>query len=151
MVQKRPTQSCEENVQLKTNTKLSLSLSLSLLKTMMTIVIFCDTAQLAVFLLSHFFFVFLFLFFNFFYARAFYLVSLLISLSLWKERKTFSLLSIIIAASPCNTPQSRTITPKLVTPSLKLRSLRLKRRLSLLSSSSLKALRRRILPRIRQL
>ena len=136
---------------LKTNTKLSLSLSLSLslLKTMMTIVIFCDTAQLAVFLLSHFFFVFLFLFFNFFYARAFYLVSLLISLSL--ERKTFSLLSIIIAASPCNTPQSRTITPKLVTPSLKLRSLRLKRRLSLLSSSSLKALRRRILPRIRQL
>ena len=146
MVQKRPTQSCEENVQLKTNTKLSLSLSLSLslLKTMMTIVIFCDTAQLAVFLLSHFFFVLL-------CASVLSRLSLNLSLSLWKERKTFSLLSIIIAASPCNTPQSRTITPKLVTPSLKLRSLRLKRRLSLLSSSSLKALRRRILPRIRQL
>ena len=142
MVQKRPTQSCEENVQLKTNTKLSLSLSL--LKTMMTIVIFCDTAQLAVFLLSHFFFVLL-------CASVLSRLSLNLSLSLWKERKTFSLLSIIIAASPCNTPQSRTITPKLVTPSLKLRSLRLKRRLSLLSSSSLKALRRRILPRIRQL
>jgi len=146
VVQKRPTQSCEENVQLKTNTKLSLSLSLSLslLKTMMTIVIFCDTAQLAVFLLSHFFFVLL-------CASVLSRLSLNLSLSLWKERKTFSLLSIIIAASPCNTPQSRTITPKLVTPSLKLRSLRLKRRLSLLSSSSLKALRRRILPRIRQL
>ena len=145
MVQKRPTQRyCEENVQLKTNTKLSLSLSLSLLKTMMTIVIFCDTAQLAVFLLSHFFFVLL-------CASVLSRLSLNLSLSLWKERKTFSLLSIIIAASPCNTPQSRTITPKLVTPSLKLRSLRLKRRLSLLSSSSLKALRRRILPRIRQL